>query len=192
MKNSILAVFLLLIIHTATAQTDRTSWLVGGNAGLDFTDQANSNSLNISLSPQAGYFVFDNLAVGMTLPFSLIIDKAEVTVDGQITSSKKRTNTVGLGPFVRYYFGQSAIRPFVEAGANYRITSAKTKTAAIETSSNESSYSLSGSAGLAYFISSNVGLETKLGYTYFRGDNLNKYSTLGLTVGFQVYLPGKD
>ena len=44
---------------------------------------------------------------------------------------------------------------------------------------------------MAYFISQFVGLETQLSYTYFRSDELNKYSRLGLTVGLQIYIPQK-
>jgi outer membrane protein W len=94
---------------------------------------------------------------------------------------------------VRYYFGKSAIRPFINAGTDYQFSRTRIAVNGSEQARIrvEDSYSISGGAGMAYFISQFVGLESQLGYTYFRSDELNKYSRLGLSVGLQIYIPGK-
>lgn len=191
-------VFLLLVLFAsllpAFAQTDEGSWLVGGSAGLDYTVQSGSRAFNASLSPQGGYFVVDNFAVGVRLPLGLQSTFNETTSSlGSDIENRTLTYRAGIGPFVRYYFGKSAIRPFVNAGADYQYSRTREKVNFSDEPyiSNENSYSLFGGAGMAYFISQFVGLETQLTYTYFRSDQLNKYSRLGLNVGLQIYIPQK-
>jgi len=194
MKNFILPLVMACLCLPLRAQTDQGSMLVGGSASLDYTVQSNNKVFNASLSPQGGYFVIDNFAVGLRMPLGLqsISSKAAASSGSEIESNTL-TYRVGIGPFVRYYFGKSAIRPFVNGGADYQYSRTREKDSFSEQRrvQRQDSYSVFGGAGMAYFISQFVGLETQLSYTYFRSDELNKYSRLGLTVGLQIYIPGK-
>jgi outer membrane protein W len=168
--------------------------LVGGSAGLDYTVRSDDKVFNASLSPQGGYFMVDNFAIGVRMPLGLqsSISRASPSPDSEI-ETHTLTYRVGIGPFVRYYFGKSAIRPFVNGGADYQYARTRKKVNSSEEPriERQDSYSIFGGAGMAYFISQFVGLETQLGYTYFRSGELNKYSSLGLTVGLQIYIPQK-
>lgn len=196
MKNFLLSLVVACLCLPLRAQTDQGSMLVGGSAGLDYTVQSANKVFNASLSPQGGYFLVDNFAVGLRMPLGLqSISSISSAVPNSDATNKTRTLTyrVGVGPFVRYYFGKSAIRPFVNGGADYQYSRTRVKDSypAQVRTEREDSYSIFGGAGMAYFISQFVGLETQLGYTYFRSDKLNKYSRLGLTVGLQIYIPRK-
>lgn len=189
MKNILLILMAFVLLLPAYAQTDKGSWLVGSSAALDYRVQASSRTLNTALAPQAGYFILDNLAVGVRLPLGLLHNRTETTtLAGVETLTKTQTYTVGLGPFVRYYFGKSAIRPFINVGGDYRYSRTTEKNNEDETARGENSYSVFGGAGMVFFLR-NIGLETQLGYTYFRSGQLNKYSSLGLNVGLQIYIP---
>lgn len=193
-KNLLLLPVFLLMLMPALAQTDQGSWLMGGSAGLDYTVQASSKIFNASLSPQTGYFLADNFAVGLRLPMGLQNNITQnISAGGVESENRTLTYRAGIGPFVRYYFGKSAIRPFVNAGTDYQF--ARTRIAVNGSEqvriSTEDSYSVFGGVGMAYFISQFVGLESQLGYTYFRSSELNKYSRLGLSVGLQIYIPRK-
>ena len=176
------------------AQTDQGSMLVGGSAGLDYTVQSGNRAFNASLSPQGGYFVIDNFAMGLRVPLGLQSSTSRTAnPSGGDVESNTLTYRAGIGPFLRYYFGKSAIRPFVNGGADYQYSRTREKDDFSERNriQRQDSYSIFGGAGMAYFISQFVGLETQLGYTYFRSTELNKYSRLGLTVGLQIYIPQK-
>jgi outer membrane protein W len=193
-KTLLLLTVLLLMFFPVLAQTDKGSWLMGGSAGLDYTVQTSGRTLNASLSPQTGYFLADNFALGLRLPLGLQSNYTEtLSADGIQTENRTLTYRAGIGPFVRYYFGKSAIRPFINAGTDYQFSRTRIAVNGSEQARIrvEDSYSISGGAGMAYFISQFVGLESQLGYTYFRSDELNKYSRLGLSVGLQIYIPGK-
>ncbi len=192
MKNIFLPLVLACLCLSLHAQTDQGSMLVGGSAGLDYTVQSDDKVFNASLSPQGGYFVIDNFAVGLRIPMGLqnSTSRSSPSPDSEI-ETRTLTYRVGIGPFVRYYFGKSAIRPFINGGADYQYSRTREKDNASTgvIIQRQDSYSIFGGVGMAYFISQFVGLESQLGYTYFRSDQLNKYSSLGLTVGLQIYIP---
>lgn len=77
--------------------------MIGGGSA-DF-----ENGFYISLAPNLGYFVADNVAVGSRLSLSYGYDK----------TSSYHAVSVGILPFVRYYFGQqSPTRVFVVANGS--------------------------------------------------------------------------
>jgi len=80
----------LLLLDTANAQTKKGDWLVGGLLELNTA----KNNTSIEFSPNAGYFVLDNFALGAKL-----IIAYEQLGDLNITS-------FGVGPFARYYFAK--------------------------------------------------------------------------------------
>lgn len=192
MKNIFLPLVFACLCLSLHAQTDQGSMLVGGSAGLDYTVRSDDKAFNASLSPQGGYFVIDNFAVGLRIPMGLqnSTSRSSPSPDSEI-ETRTLTYRVGIGPFARYYFGKSAIRPFINGGADYQYSRTREKDNASERVliQRQDSYSIFGGVGMAYFISQFVGLESQLGYTYFRSDQLNKYSSLGLTVGLQIYIP---
>ena len=73
----------------------------------DNSDPVKEFSLN--LTPRAGYFVINNLAVG--LDFTLAYNRMKRTSGGEYISNSTR---FGAGPFLRYYIPTQKFLPFAE------------------------------------------------------------------------------
>lgn len=150
------------------------NWMVGGsigNIGYSFEGDA----FGINVNPRAGYFVSDGLAIG-----------AQATLG--FTAAKDEDNewNYGIAPFVRYYFpgGASASGRFFGQG--------DIGIAGSSIGSNVS-LALGANVGYAHFITQTVALEVMGGYNYSKA-NVNAgggQSGLGVSVGFQIYLPGQ-
>ena len=149
-------------------------WFVGGNASLNTGD----GEFFYNISPQAGYFVAKNFAVGVNLDYS------HVKFDNPGGDFKH--STLGIGPLTRYYFGSSNIRPFVHAEYNY--LSFKQTSPSQTFKENGSSYFLGG--GLAAFVNRNVAIEGLAGYSHQSVDDQSS-GGFSLRIGFGVYLNGK-
>jgi hypothetical protein len=191
MKRLLLLTGMLSVMLIATAQevtTPQTSspaaaeaisagnWLIGGTIGsTNFNFETETFALNVQ--PRAGYFISDRVAIGALV--SLGLNAAEGDTDF----------LYGIAPFVRYYFPEGASptgRWFGEASGGIAGASGE--------DSNPVSLTLGASAGYAHFISRTVALEGILGYTYNEADinsSGSGSSGIGISVGFQIYLPGR-
>lgn len=153
MKKVLFIAALVAASFAGQAQTSKGTYLLGGGAGFNSTKGATT----WNVSPNAGYFVIDNLAVG-----------ANLDVKDQNTAAG---TTFGVGPFVRYYF-VSLGKAKVFGNANYAYDGVN------------KSNSVGAAAGLAYFLNQSIALETALGYT---NNTTAKTSNIGLNVGFQIH-----
>lgn len=149
------------------------NWIVGGSIG-SLGYNFSSESFNLNLNPKMGYFVMDNIAVGLGAIVGL--------------STMKNNDDVwsyGVVPFARYYFpeGASVTGRFfgeVEAGISG------------STGASDASFLGGVKAGYAHFVTNSVAIEGTLGYTYSKA-NISSGSAvtgLGIGLGFQIYLPG--
>jgi opacity family porin len=180
-------IFLSLIATEKTnAQLQKGNVLVGGDlANFDVGLRKNAG-FDISLSPRAAWFISNNIAVGPYIDFELSkANKASATV-----------TDYGIGALGRYYLGANQVntesvlrhtRAFVEgnvgvAGRNVSDGGGSTN-----------GLGLGIGPGIAYFITPNVGLETILKYNGMLGfGDATTQSDLNLSVGFQIYLPGRS
>jgi Outer membrane protein beta-barrel domain len=71
------------------------------------------NLTTFNLSPRFGYFVINNLAVGIDATIASAVQK-ESQYD-----SKFSMTYLGLGPFVRYYISGNKVMPFFEASGSF-------------------------------------------------------------------------
>jgi opacity protein-like surface antigen len=98
-----LFLFVIMIMNEGQAQTAAGQMMIGG--GISYysqSTQANEDYdyTNMSFGPSFGYFLKDNLAIGINLG----LEKTES--DNGITESE---NTLyNIGPFVRYYIPTSS------------------------------------------------------------------------------------
>ncbi|HVT85132.1 MAG TPA: outer membrane beta-barrel protein [Chitinophagaceae bacterium] len=168
MKKFLVMILLSGMAGLATAQTARGDWMVGGNIGLN----TNNTNTEISLTPTAGAFVINNLAVG-----------GEFLLDYSKTGNNKVTN-FGFGPFVRYYFTNANVRPIVQGSFGY--ISNRNKVNDVGSTNNGSHYFLGG--GAAIFISNQVSLDILMGYDHTKYSDFDGTGGFKLSVGFQVYL----
>lgn len=156
-----------------TTPIQQGNWMVGGgigSLGYDF----DSEVFNIALEPGAGYFVSDGVALGLKL-----IANFQTIKDGDNPFS------YGLLPFARYYFPEGASatnRFFAEAKAGI----------AGSRGGDDVNFGFGAGLGYAHFISQTVALEALAGYNDLSGASASgTQGGLGLTVGFQIYLPGQ-
>lgn len=109
----------LLLLGAATAvhaQTSAGTVLLGGNVGYNSSkDERSSGSFNFEETrkefrflPTAGYFIFDNLAVGLTggIQTAKLVQPYRDYSQGSYSPVYDRnftSSSVNVGPFVRYY-----------------------------------------------------------------------------------------
>jgi outer membrane protein with beta-barrel domain len=186
MKKVLFAAFLLASSNAIFAQVDQGQWMVGGSAGFNFGKQGDVKTTDISIAPDAGYFVINQLAVGLRPEFGY--HKSKVKVAGTTNESSSTAFTVA--PFVRYYFMPSGEKVNIFGDASYGFGSSKVK----------GGESVSGNyyqikAGPAIFLTPNTALELAVYYRSFGGDAYenaggDRDNNFGLSVGFQIHLPG--
>lgn len=158
----------MLLSGESFAQTQKGDWLVGGLLQLNTA----KNSTSFEFSPNAGYFVLDNFAVGARL-----VTAYEQLGDLNITS-------FGFGPFARYYFSEKKIKPFFAADFDFQNQKFKTDLGSV--TENAFNYFLGG--GVAFFINDNVAVEGLLGYRHTKVKEEEGNGGLNFRVGFQVYI----
>src|SRR5690606_29794008 len=148
------------------------NWIVGGSIG-DLGYSFEGKTFQIGLAPTAGYFVTDGLAIGLQPALSLQTFKGEDNRWGY-----------GISPFVRYYLpqGSSASGRFFAHGNIGIAGSSPGSGADLDFGAN---------IGYAHFITDNVALEAMAGYNYSKAtvEGAQKHTGLGVSLGFQIYLP---
>ncbi|PVH26405.1 hypothetical protein [Sphingobacterium corticibacter] len=160
--------------NVGMAPIQQGNWMVGGSVGsLGYSFEG--KNFNIQVNPRAGYFISDGIAIG-----------AQAALGLDAISGEDNVWNYGIAPFVRYYFpeGSSSTGRFFGHG-NVGIGGSSRGDGA--------SFEAGIAGGYAHFITRNVALETTLGYNYSKA-NLNSSggaSGLGVSVGFQIYLPGR-
>jgi hypothetical protein len=167
-KNVVSVLVFLMIAGAASAQTESGNWLIGGNLNLNTA----KNSTQVGINPTVGYFFANNFAAGGTINFS------------HSRAGDNRSTTFGIGPFARYYFGSSMVRPLIHANVDFNSTKFKTP---LDTHSENGTDFFVG-AGLADFINRNVALEALAGYYHAAISGQEGSGGFNLRIGFQVYL----
>lgn len=143
MKKNVLVILSLFVISQALAQIDKGTIFLAGSSSLNGIqqDKDSGDDVTFNLSVKGGYFLINNLAVGLNAS----LDKPFGT----------NTKTIGIGPFARYYVGG---RFFLGAG----FTSYST---------GDYSYSvIPVEVGYALFLADIVALEPSLFYSKYGGD----------------------
>ncbi len=166
MKNLltiVLASFgILCLTQTASAQTvGQGAWMVGGSAALDITKfkDADESITAITFNPNLGYFIADDLAIGLGIS---VIDNG---IDGQDAF-------FGVGPFVRYYVTNPI---FIQVGADIGL--------------NEGAgIGFGAKVGYSWFLNDGVAIEPALYFQSVGNDgDAFDYSSFGLSIGVQGF-----
>lgn len=162
-------------------QITKGNWLVGGNASFS---QQNPSSTAIAMfkqtdfqiTPFAGYFLMDKVAVGLNP--SLEYEKV----------SSYTSLIINVGPFVRYYFleADKMFNLFGQGSYSYGSNTLKTPG---QQGQGEHSNTFAFSAGPVVYFNSSVGLEFTINYSTkkfvgFTGNN----KELSFGIGFQIHL----
>jgi len=204
-KTSFLTIGLLVIsIGLLNAQTNQGKLIVSLSSdifGLGYTtsktksdtdgSEEASKSFNVNLSPKIGYFLIDNLAIGLDLGVGLQTGKTGTDND------KFTLISMGAGPFVRYYIPTSKILPFFELDGSYTYsTYSWMNTNSGDSKTNIGTLNYGGGIGLAAPLGERVMADILAGYHSFtykdRENNVDNertvMGTLGLSIGFTLFL----
>jgi outer membrane protein len=163
MKMSFVLFILTGLATVATAQAEKGNFLLGGSGSLDFgllSLKLESDNIsedvgkmsNLEFTPGAGYFIANNLAVGLEFSLSRVSEKED--------GDRYTETTTMLLPFARLYFGKSNVKPFVQAavGPGWQKWGYKND----KETENLTGYEVGG--GLAVFVRQNISLDISLGY----------------------------
>lgn len=166
MKKLLLSIAAVaFILAPAVAQTEQGSIIAGGSVSLDLNSQKAEDpsgtsvdigsSTNISFNPTFGYFVIDNLALGLEIGISSSKFESD---DGTFES---KNSVTAFGPFVKYYldngvFGMGSVG---FGSANSEFTSGGSTT-----SNDLSVFQWRIGVGYAAFLNEFVAVEPMVSY----------------------------
>ncbi|WP_304516871.1 hypothetical protein [Cecembia rubra] len=218
MKKILLILIAQFFVFNVQAQMEKGRFLIG--AGTNFGVSDNSGMMNLSFSttrsefedgsssgegkdnaifiaPKAGYFLMENLAVG--LDFALGWGWSYMPTSD--FDFKSRNSLFGLGPFVRYYVPTGKILPFAEINSIFGSQNMKSEIeggvgSGISLENNISFTHIGGGLGLALLLGDQSSLDLVLNYNSNRRHNetlgvKTRQNTLGIKVGFTVFLGKK-
>jgi outer membrane protein len=126
------------------------------------------NTFNLSISPGVGYFIIDNLAIGLNTNFS-------ITSQGGYG-----LYTLGLAPYGRYYFKNGF---FVNAELGYNLLHGLK-----ENRIKQKEYSIIPGIGYAIFLNPKVSFEPSLNYRHVNGPDSNSRDGVFLELKFNIFL----
>jgi hypothetical protein len=178
MKKVFLIAALSAISFAGFSQTSKGTWLVGGTAGFTSSKYGDAKMSSINFSPNAGYFLINNLAVGLDVQVG-----SETSNSGVSGASDYKTSSTFFGPNVRYYFTSLGKNAKLFGSGQYAFGSTK------DGSDKISATAWGLSAGPAFFLNKNVALEVTVGYSSAKvKDDTNSTNSFGIRAGFQIHL----
>jgi outer membrane protein len=173
MKKLLLASVTALFVVSLNAQTQQGKFLFSGSSTINasfMTTKASYDGQNapddtkettLKIQPTIGYFVINNLAIELSTALEYSKTKAG--------SNESSSTSLIIGPLVRYYVGQSKVKPYMEGGLGLSTHQSKAE--------DGSEMKFSGMAyqiglGVGYFVNEHVSID---GIVNYMGTNL-KYS----------------
>lgn len=208
MRFKILTQFLLYIFFCTVAfsQTDKGKLVISGKTDLNFlftntvlgTDSIETGKIKnnqFGFTAAAGYFILNNLNVGISGSYSYSYTKTNATqlLPG---NTENITQSVTILPQVNYYFPvEGKLRPFVAMGAGYIWLEERDSRF---TGNHNEVYSMNGTvfsagAGLSYFINHAVSFDLGFQYSHSKlkekrnKSQIQKQNSVAGTIGISVF-----
>lgn len=125
---------LLAMGWTSSAQTERHHFLIGGYVSFSTTNE-NTNAVQINslaIGPRVGYFLGNNLAVGMEFNYNLSkldgawYDYFDTERGYYVRGFGFREENFGLSPFIRQYIPvNNSFRAFAQGNLTFQLNTYK-------------------------------------------------------------------
>lgn len=179
---------------SVNAQTEKGKLFVSGNTSLSFSSTNATTEFDgeevgedqkasvFSVTPSIGYFVMDNLAIGVD--FSFTSSKEE---EGEFEDT---LSSFAVMPTATYYFeAGDKLKPYIGVGAGLISTSFGD-----DDINKSSGLAFRGRGGLAYFLSDMIALDFFVQYLNTNQKNkeesdlVTKNSSLGVGFGLSLFL----
>lgn len=178
-------VVLLLITQSydGISQIQKGQWIIGGDAGFSYFKYYTTKTSSFSLSPTGGYFILNQLAVGLRPSY---VAEFNTTQAG----GKSRESLISVTPFIRYYFlsYERKLNFFADGGFGYSWGKFKNYS---NPDFKYHSKIISFKAGPAIFLNERTALEITLGYNHSirgsLGDTLG-ISSFQIGLGLQIHI----
>ena len=142
-----------------------------------------TNVTTLNLLPKFGYFIINNLAVGLNMYIGTSTYKPK-------SGGKSNTTSFGLGPFIRYYISGSKVMPFFEISSLFGSETNKYEDPYSSSSNKNSLTSFGGGAGLAVKLGDKVTFDMMAGYNSTsekaKVNNPNDERTVQGTIAFKL------
>lgn len=197
MKKKILVFLTILAFSTAYSQTDKGQKFIGGQLNLQGSKSAiiadltvnNSENFSLNLSPNLGFFVKDNLAIGANLIYvntrSTIRRETPLPTATfmDISINESTTNGYGIGGFARYYVDLSEkFKFYLNGGINYTLSIQKS----IATQNDPftgilgspvlqknllNTANIAIAPGFVFFVTPKLGIQTSMGNVFYQFTN---------------------
>jgi len=181
---SVLVTFCFLFTEKSTAQLEQGNIIVGADLANFNLGLKKGSLTTINITPNALWLLNSSVALGAYVNFGLATQK----VDDETFS----TTTYGIGVLGRYYVNDPKMnllkqgRWFFEGNAGFQGSNTKG-------GNSTNGLGLGIGPGYAYFITKNIAFETLLKFDENLGfGNTTSTNDLNLSLGFQIYLPGKS
>ncbi|WP_299222003.1 outer membrane beta-barrel protein [uncultured Aquimarina sp.] len=182
MKKILLTAVVVFTVAFTNAQDggfSKGDIFISGSFGYNSTSTGDAKSNSFEITPRAGFFVSDNIAVGARIGYTTQKQEIPFTDDA-------KSNVFTGGAFGRYYFTPSSkFSIFGELGANY--LSIKTEIGTIDSTTD--GFLIGGGPGVSYFISDNFALEAfwgALSYSSTKSDFNGDESTDLFSIGVNL------
>jgi len=188
----ILAACLLATVSLLPAQTEKGMFVIGGNTNISEAIKGTSNTFSLALQPTFGAFVVNNFALGGIYSFSASGART-LNASTDIRTTTTTFNTL-VGPFLKYYFGKKAMKPFISTNAGYTVfTQIRSNNVPNSSASltNYDGFSVSGSAGIAYFLNPHISIESALYITASGYQTQLPTTNFGFSLGLYAFLDKK-
>lgn len=203
LKNYAPILVFTFFYSTAFSQTQKGSFVLSGKTDLNFlfantimaTDSietGRSKTNQFGFTAAAGYFIADDLTIGISGTFSYNYTKNNIS-----SYCEMITWSATVMPQVNYYLpAEGKLRPSVGAGVGYLWL--RERDSRVSANSNTVYYmsgvAYSAGAGLSYFITPHVAFDLNFQYSHSRlkdewyKDLIQKQNGLAGTLGVSVFL----
>lgn len=197
MKKVILSLAALFAFTVASAQ-ETTSGAKGfsngdifmtGAVGFGTTSTGDYSTSQFTIAPSVGFFVSDNIAVGVELGYTSATEDNEIMFMGEPVMVEQTTKTLGIGGFGRYYFTPANDFSFFGQLSIAYASSTFDSGYPGEDEVKANGFNIGLAPGISYFISNNFALQASigvLGYTTVKPDYDNAESTDTFELGLDM------
>lgn len=196
--KKLLVISALALFGLANAQIEKGTLLIEGKTGLGFNNvstqlKKGNESIDgpkistFNISPNVGYFVSNNLAIGLELNYLSITTKSKSYMGYGLTDEKESKNTLTLLPNLTYYFPTASnLKPYIGTGIGVGIVTEKDW----EGKETASGFAWGVKGGAVYMLNNSIALNLGLNYGQLsieKYDMDNKIGTFGANAGISIF-----
>lgn len=170
---------LLFITGYAQAQMQPGRLVLGAEINqLNYqnTSMGRNTTSKVLATPSIGYFIAKNLVISLGVPLGIV--RSSSNLGPTYGSYKENQTRIGLSPSIRYYLGESNLKPFVSFSYGYLINQNKYELID-KYQGNDRSNLFIPSIGLAYSLSQRLVLTTSINYVIDNTDSKNLVIPVG-------------